>query len=84
MSMMVAGKSNFDNVKHLTLDQFLNEAGPEGFQELVGRISGGSFSECHIVIAQETGIFIDELVPIFQKLDALLVTRPLPSALQPA
>jgi hypothetical protein len=31
--------------------------------------------ECHTWIYQSTGIWIDELVPVFQKLDAHLVTR---------
>ncbi|MEA3278140.1 MAG: hypothetical protein U9Q81_23205 [Pseudomonadota bacterium] len=31
-----------------------------------------SFSECHIRVRQETGLWIEELVPVFEKLDASL------------
>jgi hypothetical protein len=65
----------------MTLDEFQAESGQTDIQDLVGRITSGSFMECHKKIAEERGIWIDELVPIFEKLDALLVTRPLPQKL---
>jgi len=65
-------------VRRLSLDEFKAEQGPQGFEELLGRINGGSFMECHKLVARETGIWIDELVPVFQKLDAQLASRPLP------
>lgn len=43
-------------------------------EKLIGKFNGGTFMDCHTWLYSETGIWIDELVPIFQKLDATLVT----------
>ena len=44
---------------------------------LLGKFNGGSFMRCHTALYESTGIWIEELVPVFQKLDAALVTRDL-------
>ena len=67
--------------KHISLAEFKTMHGPEGFDKLLGRINGGTFMDCHKLIARETGVWVPELVPIFQKLDAMLATRPLPAGL---
>jgi hypothetical protein len=66
------------SIRRLTLEEFTAEKGPEGLEQLMGMINGGSFMQCHTEIAQATGIWIEELVPVFQKLDAMLATRDLP------
>jgi len=63
--------------KHLSLEEFQSEHTLAAVKSLVGQINGGSFMECHQKIFAATGIWIDELVPVFQKLDATLATRDL-------
>ena len=46
-----------------------------GFEQLLGRFNGGSFMECHEAVYKATGVWIEELVPVFQRFDALLATR---------
>jgi hypothetical protein len=58
--------------RKLTLDEFLGEKGPSEVEELVGKFNGGAFMCCHTQIFAETGIWIEELVPAFQRLDAHL------------
>lgn len=60
------------NLKNLTIDQFKSVSQPEIWTAL-SQIKGGSFYDCHCRIFKETGIWIEELVPVFQKLDAQLV-----------
>ena len=52
-------------------DFLAREESPE-VKSLMGTFNGGSFMCCHTQIFAETGIWIEELVPIFQKLDAHL------------
>lgn len=47
------------------------EESPE-VKALIGTFNAGSFMCCHTQIFAETGIWIEELVPVFQKLDAHL------------
>ncbi|MER5777353.1 hypothetical protein ABT144_24270 [Streptomyces sp. NPDC002039] len=56
----------------LTIQQFLDRKESPEIQELVGKFNGGSFACCHTHIFAETGVWIEELVPVFQKLDAQL------------
>jgi hypothetical protein len=59
----------------MTIDEFKKAPAPKGLESVLGMLRGGTFMECHTWIYQSTGIWIDELVPVFQKLDAHLVTR---------
>jgi hypothetical protein len=68
--------------RHLTIEQFKATREPADVAAILGRLNGGSFMECHQKIFAETGIWIPELVPVFQKLDAALVVRELPAALR--
>jgi hypothetical protein len=61
----------------MTLKEFQQEEVLSHVAELVGSINGGTFMGCHKALFDATGIWIDELVPVFQKLDAALATRDL-------
>lgn len=67
--------------QRLTLREFQQEDVLKQVTDLVGSINGGTFMGCHKAIFEATGIWIDELVPVFQKLDAALATRDLRPAL---
>jgi hypothetical protein len=57
--------------RHLSLDEFLAEEGAPRVS--VGtHFNGGAFMDCHCRVFSETGIWIEELVPVFQKLDSHL------------
>ena len=56
----------------LTIKDFLARDESSDVQKLVGTFNGGAFMCCHTHIFAETGIWIEELVPVFQKLDAQL------------
>jgi hypothetical protein len=58
----------------MTVKDFLARDESAEIQALVGKFNGGSFMCCHTQIFAETGIWIEELVPVFQKLDAHLAT----------
>jgi len=57
--------------KDLTLEQFRTQSEPEHWDKLFKKIEGGTFTECHMKVFKQTGIWIEELTPIFLKLDAL-------------
>ncbi|MEJ1969320.1 MAG: hypothetical protein WDN03_11915 [Rhizomicrobium sp.] len=48
-------------------------------EKIVSKLNFGTFGECHTAIFKETGIWVPELVPVFQRLDALLAFRDAPS-----
>ncbi len=56
----------------ITLEQFLSREESAEIKALVGKFNSGAFMCCHTQIFAETGIWIEELVPVFQKLDAHL------------
>lgn len=66
------------NTHKMTLSEFKASTGPHGADQLLHLFNGGAFSECHQAVFAQTGIWIDELVPVFQKLDAHLVLRAAP------
>jgi hypothetical protein len=59
----------------LSLEEFKSLPAPDQWQRLVGKISGGTFLECHMRVRAETGIWIEELTPVFLKLDALTARK---------
>jgi len=63
--------------QRLTLEDFQQKDVLRHVAELAGSINGGTFMKCHKAIFDATGIWIDELVPVFQKLDAALAHRDL-------
>lgn len=65
-------------LRKMTLDEFKASPAPKGSEDFLKRFNHGSFMECHCKVFAETGIWIKELVPVFQKLDAMLISRDLP------
>jgi len=62
----------------MTLEEFKAAPPPRGSEDILSKFNGGSFMNCHTAIFAETGIWIKELVPVFQKLDAMLTLKGLP------
>ena len=59
------------DTRRLTLKQFLaDDRAPK--VKVGARFNGGSFMDCHCRVFAETGIWIEELVPVFQRLDSHL------------
>jgi len=56
----------------LSISQFLAHKLEPEVQALASKFDGGSFMCCHSQFFAETGIWIEELVPVFRKLDAQL------------
>jgi hypothetical protein len=56
--------------KPMTIDEFRTFSQPEMWKAIKG--NNKTFMDCHHEIFAKTGIWIEELVPIFQKLDANL------------
>lgn len=44
---------------------------------LLKQFNGGSFMDCHRLVYEKTGIWVEELVPVFQRMDAAIITRDL-------
>ena len=66
--------------RNLSLDEFISTPSPEAWTKLQAVNKNlfkncKNFSECHIQVRAETGIWIEELAPVFQKLDASLSER---------
>jgi hypothetical protein len=74
--------ANYQEAKKLSLEQFKATREPAGVEAILSRLNGGSFMKCHQMIFEQTGLWIPELVPVFQKLDAALLIRELPANLQ--
>ncbi len=74
-----------NHVHRLTLDDFMADDKVqsilgEHFAKIAPQINGGTFSGCHKAIFEATGIWVEELVPIFQRLDTTLAMRDLQPA----
>ena len=50
----------------------------EQIETVLGELQQGTFGDCHTAIFEKTGVFIPELVPVFEKLDAMLAFRKAP------
>ena len=72
------GQGDPPEVRAMSLDEFKAMQVDQGIQAIMGKMNGGTFMYCHCRVAEEAGIWIDELVPVFQKLDAQLVFADLP------
>lgn len=53
----------------LDLEQFRTLAEPAMWERIYG-IDNDSLMCCHVKTFQQTGVWLEELVPVFQKLDA--------------
>jgi hypothetical protein len=69
------------NTRMLSLEEFKAMKINPDVDKILGSINGGSLMDCHLQVYAATGIWMPELTPIFQKMDALLMTRQLPAAL---
>lgn len=67
-----APSTKFD-AKKMSLDQFMKEAGGDKLNDLFSRVKTGSYTACHVAFYEATGVWIPELVPVFQKMDAMTV-----------
>jgi hypothetical protein len=64
-----------NNTHKFTIEQFLAHEESPQVKALVGKFNGGAFMCCHTQYFAETGIWIEELVPVFQKIDATLAVN---------
>lgn len=56
----------------ISIEEFLGRKESREITSLVGKFNGGAFMCCHTHLFAQTGIWIEELVPVFQRLDAHL------------
>src|SRR5262245_20758846 len=56
----------------ISVAQFLARKEAPEIHALIGKFNGGAFMTCHTAVFAQTGIWIEELVPVFQRLDAHL------------
>jgi hypothetical protein len=65
--------------KKLSIQELLKEKlASHDVEKVLGLLNAGTFGDCHTAIYKETGIWVPELVPVFQKLDAMLAFRDAP------
>jgi len=57
--------------RYLTLEQFKAQSEPAHWERLFTKIEAGTFTACHTKVLRDHGIWIEELTPIFLKLDAI-------------
>jgi len=69
-------------VRKISLDDFKAMKDTPAVEKLASSLNGGNFMKCHVAFFESTGLWIPELVPVFQKLDAALLTRELPVGLR--
>ena len=67
--------------RRMSLEEFKGTKDTPAVEAIISSLNGGSFMTCHTEFYAATGIWIPELVPVFQKLDAGLLTRDLPREL---
>ncbi len=61
--------------QEMSLDEFMKSAGTAEVKELsnlMSRFNGGTYMACHVRFYEATGVWIKELVPVFQKMDAMV------------
>ena len=58
-------------VKPMTLEEFQQMNVPIAVEDLFNQIEGHTFMKCHKEMREKHGIWIPELVPVFEKLDAM-------------
>jgi hypothetical protein len=71
--------SDTPKLRKVSLEEFSREQQTPEIEAVLGMLNGGSFMQCHTAIREQTGIWIDELVPVFQRLDAALAFKELPA-----
>ena len=58
-------------VKPMTLEEFQQMDTPIAVDDLFTHMEGHTFMNCHKDMREKHGIWIPELVPVFEKLDAM-------------
>jgi hypothetical protein len=71
-----------ERLQHLSLDEFKSMRMSRNIEAVMNQMNGGTFMYCHTRLAETTGIWIPELVPVFRKLDAHLVFSDLPVGIE--
>ncbi|MEX1361816.1 MAG: hypothetical protein AB1Z98_01730 [Nannocystaceae bacterium] len=68
--------------RELSLEEFTRIPMPDAWRALKETKAGTqllkncpTFTECHINVREETGLWIEELVPVFRKLDATMAVN---------
>ena len=69
-------------VRKISLEDFKAMKDTPAVEKVIGQLNGGAFMCCHVEFFEATGIWIPELVPVFQKLDSALLTKELPAVLR--
>jgi hypothetical protein len=65
--------------KKMTIQDLLTQKLKDhDIERVLGKLNAGAFGDCHTQIHKETGVWIPELVPVFERLDAMLVFRDAP------
>ncbi len=64
-------KKSDRTVKPMTLEEFKRMDGPIAVEDLFRHGEGHTFMMCHKDMREKHGIWIPELVPIFEKMDAM-------------
>jgi hypothetical protein len=62
-------------LRTLSVSEFMEVRLPGDIHNLLEHFNGGSFMECHRQIFESTGIWVEELTPVFQRFDAMVALR---------
>jgi hypothetical protein len=65
--------------RKLTIADFLSTKEAPELERVLDKLNGGTFMDCHTAVYEATGLWIPELVPVFQRLDAALAFKELPA-----
>ena len=63
----------------ISIEQLLSKKFPHDIEKVLGLLQAGTFGDCHTAIYEKTGTWISELVPVFERLDAMLAFRKAPA-----
>lgn len=58
-------------LRTMTLKEFLADSGGESAGDVLAKMDCRTFMMCHKKMREETGVWIPELVPVFEKLDKM-------------
>lgn len=67
------------SARKLSIKEFQATRQSQAIEAVLKNLNGGTFMDCHTKFFEATGIWIPELVPIFQRLDAGLAFKELPA-----
>ena len=70
--------SSSNPARKLTIQELLKHKLSPQIEAVLGELQHGTFGDCHTAIYEATGTWVPELVPVFEKLDAMLAFRKAP------